>query len=144
MPGSVVVKIRGATTFSAKLKDIAGTGKERDLGRALFAAGNLIEVEAARLITAGSVSGKGHVPSKPGEPPSNDTGVLARNIETVQVEPLKVEVSSNAPYSAALEYGTSKMLPRPFMTPATAAKKDEAIALVRRAVDHILAGGSVR
>jgi len=139
-----MVKITGGAAFSAKLKTISGSGKDADLGRALFAAGNLIEVEAARLITTGAVSGKGHVPSKPGEPPSNDSGVLARNIETVQVAPLKVEVSSNAPYSVFLEYGTSKMLPRPFMGPATQLKKDEAIALVRRAVDHIIAGGSIR
>lgn len=139
-----MVKITGDKVFSAKLKSIGGSGKERDLGRALFAAGQLIEVEAARLITTGAVSGKGHVPSKPGDPPSNDTGVLARNIETIQIAPLKVEVSSNAPYSAHLEYGTSKMKARPFMGPATARKKDEAIDLVRRAVDHIIAGGSIR
>lgn len=139
-----MVKITGDKAFSAKLKSIAGRGKDADLGRALFAAGNLIEDHAKGLIVAGSVSGKGHVPSLPGQPPSADTRVLDGNIETVQVAPLKVEVSSNAPYSAALEYGTSKMAARPFMGPSVEAKKDEAIALVRRAIDHIIAGGSIR
>lgn len=139
-----MVKITGDKAFSAKLKSISGRGKDADLGRALFAAGNLIEDHAKRLIVAGSVSGKGHVPSLPGQPPSADTRRLDGNIETVQVAPLKVEVSSNAPYSAALEYGTSKMAARPFMGPSVEAKKGEAIDLVRRAIDHIIAGGSIR
>lgn len=81
---------------------------EKEIGAALFAGGELIQVEAQLSISRGSVSGKGHVPSKPGEAPNNDTGVLANNIETTQLGPLRVRVTSNAPYSAALEMGSSR------------------------------------
>ncbi|OQW44356.1 MAG: hypothetical protein A4S16_03450 [Proteobacteria bacterium SG_bin6] len=118
-------------TARGGLKRLA-EGLERELGPVVFAAAQIIEVEAARSITAGSVSGKGHVPSKPGEPPSNDTGVLARNIETNMVGPVTAEVSSNAPYSQHLEFGTSKMAARPFMAPAVARKRKEVANLLKK------------
>jgi HK97 gp10 family phage protein len=121
---------------SRRLKRIMGTGMEREVGKALFAAGNLIQVDAQLSITDGAVSGKGHVPSRPGEAPNADTHLLADNIETVQPKPLLVEVSSNAPYSAELEFGTSKMAARPFMEPAAARKRKEAVQIVR---DHVAA-----
>lgn len=101
---------------------------------AMFVAGNRIAVEAQISITDGAVSGENHVPSFPGQPPNNDTGVLANNIETVQIDPLTVEVSSNAPYSEELEFGSSRVAARPFMAPAARKKAPEARNIVRRAV----------
>lgn len=93
----------------------------RQVTGALYAAGQDIELDAERSITEGSVSGAGHVPSLPGQPPNRDTGHLDTNIETtVEAQnPPTVHVTSHAEYSAALEYGTSKMAERPFMRPAT-------------------------
>lgn len=110
----------------------------REVGKALFAGAETIAVEAQLSITRGSVSGRNHVPSRPGEAPNNDTGVLANNIEAALVEPLKAEVSSNAPYSVPLEYGTSKMAARPFMRPARDAKRREVVQLVKAAVNRAL------
>lgn len=130
-----MVSISGQAGVTGRLRGLAGQDMVRKVGSALFEAGQLIQVDAQLSISNGAVSGKHHVPSRPGEPPKYDTGVLANNIETVLVAPLKVEVSSNAPYARALEYGTSKMGERPYMRPAVARKKDEAVALVRGAVD---------
>lgn len=124
----------GAKAHIARLKKLRGPEATLLVGKALFAGGELIQVEAQIGISSGSVSGKNHVASSPGEFPNQDTGVLSGNIETVQVEPLLVEVSSNAPYSTALEFGTSKMSARPFMAPSRDAKRDEVQQLVRRAV----------
>lgn len=134
------MKMTGAKAHAARLKRMSGPAVVREVGKALYAAGQMIEIEAELSITAGSVSGKGHVPSRPGEPPNRDTGVLDTNIETVQVAPLKVEVSSNAPYSSPLEFGTSKMAERPFMRPATQKKRAEAVQLVRGAVERVVRG----
>jgi HK97 gp10 family phage protein len=92
------------------------------------------------MITDGAVSGKGHVPSLPGNPPLEDTGVLRTNIETTQPAPLHVEVSSNAPYAAALEFGTSRMQPRPYMQPATDRKRKAVVDLVQGAVSKAIKG----
>lgn len=104
--------------------------------QALYAAGQLIEIEAEHSITEGSVTGKFHVPSLPGEPPNADTRLLDTSIETAITSrtPPRVTVTSNAPYSAALEFGTSKMAERPFMRPATAKKRAAAVKLVLAAV----------
>lgn len=136
-----MARVRGAREHSLRLARMMGSGKDRLIGEALFSGGERIQVEAQISMTRGEVSGKKHVPSRPGEPPNADTHRLADNIETLQPEPLRVEVSSNAPYAVELEYGTSKMAERPYMRPATEKKRKEVVQLVRRAVDHAIRGG---
>lgn len=130
-----------------RLERLAGTSMQREVGKAVFAAGEMVQVEAQLSITAGSVSGKGHVPSLPGQPPSNDTGVLSGNIETeltfsTDRNP-EAKVSSNAPYSTALEFGTSKMEARPFLAPARDKVKPDADRLLIRAVRKVMRGGTL-
>jgi HK97 gp10 family phage protein len=134
MNGRPMPKISGRDAASKRLRALSGKEKVELVGRALFVGGEMIDAEASRLITEGAVSGKNHVPSKPGEPPNEDTGLLRSRIEVNQVAPLRVQVSSNAPYAVELEFGTSKMAERPYMRPATKRKRKEVVALVRRAV----------
>lgn len=94
-------------------------------GAVVYEGADTIKAEAQRSISAGSVSGKGHKPSKPGEPPNYDTGVLSRNIEANRTGALTAEVASKAAYAAPLEFGTSKMAARPYMRPARDAKREE-------------------
>lgn len=72
-------------------------------------------LSAGNVYTRGTVK---HVASKPGSPPNQDRGTLTRNIRVTMNDDLTADISSNAPYSAALEFGTSNMAARPFMTPA--------------------------
>ena len=127
-------KISGRDGVKRRLDALSGREKVELVGRALFVGGDMLKAEAAHLITQGAVSGKSHVPSLPGEPPNEDTGLLRSRIEVNQVAPLRVQVSSNAPYAAALEFGTSKMAERPYMRPATQRKRKEIVALVQKAV----------
>lgn len=109
-----------------------------EVATALHAVGSLVATEAQISITTGAVSGKGHVPSRPGEPPNNDTGTLANGIVVIQPLPLRVEVRSTAPYAAALEYGTSKMGDRPYLRPARDRSVREAQRIMARAVNRAL------
>jgi len=138
-----MVKITGGKAHVARLRGMAGGGMRREIGKALFAGGERIAVAAQISITEGAVSGKAHVPSAPGSPPNNDTGRLAGNIETVQVDIGHVEVSSNAPYAAAQEFGNSRLPARPYMAPAAAAERKNVTELVRRAIDHVNKGGKL-
>ena len=132
--------IKGYDEIARKLKRLSDARLARDIGNALYVGGEILATEAQLSITQGSMSGAKHIPSKPGEPPMNDSGVLAGNIETVQKSPALVEVSSNAPYSKALEYGTSKMAARPFLIPARNKTRKTIVELVAKAVNEAKRG----
>lgn len=131
-------RITGRDAVTVRLNRLAGEETIRKVGQALYAGGEEIRAEAAHMITEGAISGRNHIPSLPGQPPKEDTGTLRTHIETTQVAPLQVEVSSNAPYAAALEFGTSKMAERPYMRPATARKRKAVIEGVRAAVNSAI------
>lgn len=114
--------MKGADRHLRRLRTLGGPEVVRIAGAIAYEGADTIKAEAQRLISAGSVSGKGHVPSAPGEPPNFDTGTLSRKIVTEQTGKLSAEVRSEAPYAAALERGTSKMAARPYMRPARDAK----------------------
>jgi HK97 gp10 family phage protein len=115
--GVIVMSLEGQRRHSDRLRNLSKNADQ--IARALYAASDEIRVAARKSITQGAVSGKGHIPSKPGEPPKADTGHLHTNITNEMVGPLKAEVRSHAEYAAALEFGTSKMAERPYMRPAT-------------------------
>lgn len=114
-----MAKITGADKHAKRLKNMRNVAQQ--VTAALYSAGQDIELDAEHSITSGAVSGKGHVASLPGQPPNADTHFLDTNIDTeIKTQnPPTVHVTSHAPYSAALEFGTSKMAERPFMRPAT-------------------------
>ena len=70
----------------------------------------------------------GAAPSAPGEPPARVTGELLDSVayEVLETEKgLSVTVGTAAPYALALEYGTRRMAPRPFLRPAFAEMEEE-------------------
>lgn len=138
-----MVKVSGASETAAHLKRISGSEMVRQVGAVLYAAGDLVAVEEARLITEGAVSGKGHVASAPGQPPNADTHDLDRSIETVQVEPLRVEVQTNSRHAVPLQFGTSKMAARPFADVALRRKRKEVMDMITAGVAKVVRGGKV-
>jgi hypothetical protein len=115
-----------------------GPAVVRGVTRALYGVAQDIAVDAAISITAGAVSGKGHVPSAPGEPPNADTHVLDRSIIGVSTGALKAETQADAPYAAAQELGTSTLPERPYLRPAAAKNRPNALAKVSAAVDKVI------
>lgn len=85
----------------------------------LLEAGEMVRQTAMASIRENTIRGPGHIPSRPGEPPKGDSGVLELGIEVeLRASEKTVNVISRAPYSAALEFGTSRIAPRPFLAPA--------------------------
>jgi len=109
--------------------------------------GQQIRNEAIKSIQTGAKSGvmyqkynprREHRASAPGQAPASDTGNLVSKIIVRQKSQDVTSVESNANYSAFLEYGTSKMQPRPFMLPAfEKSKKPIMNAVFRRVVQKI-------
>jgi len=69
-----------------------------------------------------------HQASAPGEAPAIDLGQLL-NSSVVTVDGMSARVAWTAEYAADLEYGTSRMLPRPFAEPE--AEKIEPVFIER-------------
>ena len=107
--------------------------------------GQLIRTEAIKSIQTGAKSGivyqkynprREHRASAPGQSPASDTGNLVSKIIVKQKSADVTNVESNANYSAFLEYGTSKMEPRPFMLPAFEKSKKPIINAVLKRVKN--------
>lgn len=73
--------------------------------------------------------------SLPYEAPAKDMGMLVSSID-VDVDPQQynMTISAFAPYARELEYGTRKMLPRPFLRPALTHWRPAIVDAIREAV----------
>lgn len=132
--------VRGAKAHAARLKRMTSPKMVREVGKAVFVAADFLATEAALSITAGAVSGKGHVASAPGEAPNADTHELDRSIRAEKTGPLTAEASANAAHAVPLELGTSRVAARPVMRPAAVKTRPRAEALVAEAVKRVVKG----
>jgi HK97 gp10 family phage protein len=94
------------------------------LGRAVVAGGFVLETAVKISMSAASHTGRrygGHQASAPGETPAVDTGGLVNSIstelESSSATDAWAQVGTDKEYGEWLEFGTSKMAPRPFMRP---------------------------
>jgi len=134
--------VQDATKALEKVKE----DLENNMQEVLLGGGQLIRGEAIRSIQSGAKSGKTykrynptrtHKASAPGEAPASDTGFLVSNIR-VKDEKDVVQVRSEASYSKFLEYGTSKMLARPFLFPAMEKSKPKIAEVILQKIKQSL------
>lgn len=110
------------------------------LNEALVTLATDTQAEAVKSIQAHQSSGNvyqsrtvTHTASTAGNPPNSDTGTLVRNI-TVQKIKGGYDVGSRkgAPHGFYLEFGTSKIDPRPWLAPAYQKAADKFLDTVRK------------
>jgi len=141
---NIRIELQGKREFSRALKEYAGTC-EKALKTGLFAGATATHGEAIRSIQAHASSGSvytrrgvQHAASTPGNPPNSDTGNLVANITIEDIsEGFDVGSRKGASYGAALEFGTLKMSPRPWLQPAY----DKAVKIV---IDKIMKSKAAR
>lgn len=133
--------IIGAKAHANRLGKLRGPGVVRAITAVVFAAAQDIAIDAARSITSGATSGKNHEASEAPDAPNADTHVLDRSINATVTAPLKAEVTADAPYAAAQEFGDeARNLPeRPYLRPAAARGRPEAVKRIRNAVRLVVA-----
>lgn len=137
----LIIKWKGREAVDRRFKAVPQAVRRGAL-LGLRAVGLLIQNEARKSILRGPKSGRiyqkynpkrKHQASAPGQPPASDTGTLVRSIIVEVVETsLTVIVSAGTKYAKMLEYGTKKMLARPFLIPALEAVKEKAKAIVTK------------
>lgn len=141
-----MTRFRGRGALQRIFRNL-GQATRDEVARELLRGGHLIESDAAVSIQEQTPSGKFvqsrgrkdalHEVSPPGSAPNADTGELHTSLTSVRRENtsgVRVETGANTPYATALELGTSKMEPRPYMSPAFNANVDRIEENVRAAV----------
>lgn len=92
------------------------------IGEVLEEGAHTIAGDAKASILDGAISGPGHIPSRPGEPPNADTHDLDQSIHVGDViethDSIRTAVIADSDH-AWIERGGSKVEPRPYMEPAT-------------------------
>ena len=130
--------MEGRDKWKRRMDRLTGREVIETAGKVVFEGADMISAHAFREISRVSVYGDGHVPSKPGEFPNRDTGVLQGGLETQRTGPVTAEVRSTALYAAPLEFGTSRMAARPYMRPSRDAKRKEIERLFATEIDKLV------
>jgi len=126
MADSVSFKVVGKDKLATVFKSLALKTDAR-VASAINAGTMLIHGDAFESILKGPNSGiiygkREHQSSAAGQAPANDTGTLSSGLQFQLKRSRKGFVTgiirSTAAYSAALEFGTKHMEPRPFLRPA--------------------------
>ena len=81
-----------------------------------------------------------HVAASPGQAPNTDTGKLVASIAVEKKAESTYFVGSGLSYAKYLEFGTSKMLARPWLQPAIRANRNVLIDNIEKAVDLAVKG----
>lgn len=125
-----------------RLEEIPAKAQRR-IGQAVREAAIEVQNEVTRIMRETKKSGRtyrrGHIASAPGEPPAPDTARLLRSIK-VRSRGLQADVYTGLEYAPWLEFGTGRILPRPFMRPAAKNKKKKVVEMVRRSVREATKG----
>lgn len=128
-------RIRGADVHRNRLRRMKSQYLQDPLNAQLYAVGEAIRADAQASIREGAVSGPGHRPSPPGEPPNADTRNLDMSIDVRLSDNRKtVQVFARAHYAAAQEYGTARLPARPYLRPALQRNRAKAVQATVQAV----------
>ncbi len=145
MSNGISIKLDGLEELRDELRRINATAADvvDDAAKETVVA---IRARAVKAIQRGPASGevyppvrnrrgKPHQASAPGQPPASDTGTLASSVKWERDAGGYV-VGTGIEYGLFLEVGTSRMAPRPWLTPSVEAElpsfRDNIIKAIRR------------
>jgi len=140
-----MIKIQNKNRLISKLKKLSDSS-QFPVKQTLLKSAIKIENDSKKLISTGSRSGvvyyRGGVASRrsaPGEPPKTDTGRLVSSIKKTKLNSgFEYLVGTNVKYGRYLEFGTNKILPRPWLQPTFLKNKKEIIKNINREVKKAL------
>lgn len=127
----VTLDLQGGDQLAAALRAY-GAAAEKHVGDAVNATGLELRGEIVKAYQRGPATGityekynprRTHTASAPGEAPATDTGRLASSVNYKREGPMSATVGSEIVYAAMLEFGTSRIAPRPAWVPATEAMR---------------------
>jgi HK97 gp10 family phage protein len=143
----VIIRMEGMEETLAALTKLGEEGKSQAV-RAVSATAQKIRADAIKDIQRGRKTGivyeraagnnlsQVHRASAPGESPATDTGALVSSIKAWE-KGLTAEIGTEIKYGAALEFGTQRIKPRPFMRPALESNRDFFARQLQAAMDRL-------
>lgn len=127
--------VTGGAKFVARLRRAGRVGKVMDIWANDSA--EIVAQEARDLLNDGGIPSPNHIVSRPGQPANTDSGYLASRTNAEDLpEQGHAAAISDAEYSLWIEMGTSRVVERPFMRPATANKRKGIVKAARDAVNR--------
>jgi HK97 gp10 family phage protein len=137
----------------AKSSELIQQRAKNEIEKALYASAKKVESDAKRSILDGNKTGRvykrgnvTHRASAPGEAPASDTGRLVNSFVTGLnrvaggLSSFIIAGGGTVKYARILEFGTTKMAPRPFMFPALEKNKDWIRNRLRDGMQKALSG----
>jgi phage gpG-like protein len=127
----VTLDLQGGEQLAAALRAY-GAAAEKHVGDAVNATGLELRGDIVKKYQRGPASGRTyekynprrtHTASASGQAPATDTGRLASSVNFKREGPMSATVGSDVVYAAMLEFGTSRIDPRPAWVPATEAMR---------------------
>lgn len=137
-----MAKFKGADAHLKRMRNMT-LGMRKEAQKLIYVLADMHATEAAISITTGAVSGRNHVPSKPGEPPNADTHFLDRSIHVEKTGQLTAQSVADAPYAAKLEFGDETVAERKFMRPAADKVRKAVDKLAKEGIRRINRGGKL-
>ena len=120
------------------IQDGEKTGRIYNRGSSKKVVGTKVSFGSGGASAGGAIRKGFHQASAPGEAPASDTGALAsRGIVAALSGPGEATATAGGNgviYASMLEFGTSRIAPRPFMIPALEKSKDWIVSRLQEAV----------
>lgn len=118
-----------------------GTGRIRVGGRNRVGRGSFNRNKAGKLVMVHRGAARTNIDptnraSAPSEPPAPDTGVLRNSIDYELTSETTSRVGTNEVYAEPLEFGTTRIAPRPFMRPSLATARPLMGAVIAGELRH--------
>lgn len=138
----VTLKLEGMDQLAAALRAYGAEAK-RHVDDAVNATGLELRGDIVKAYQRGPASGvtyekynprRTHTASAPGQAPATDTGRLASSVTFTREGPMSATVGSTVVYAAMLEFGTSRIDPRPSWVPAVEAMRPKYIQRLEAAL----------
>lgn len=129
----VTIRLEGSDQMRAALREMSSDTREA-VSKAVIGTALELRGDVVKTIQRGAKTGRVyrkynpsriHQASAPGQAPASDTGRLANSITFERVSDLTASVGSVLAYATYLEYGTSRIAPRPFFRPAVERIRDK-------------------
>ena len=145
-----MTRITGADKIAQKLS-VLGVNLDRVIQESVYGVAQNVRSYAVRSIATPSIGATvtrytaagnpyDHIASKGGDAPNTDTGTLVRSIAIEPQRPANsIGVGSAVEYAKFLEFGTVKMVERPFLMPALDAQRSTMKQEIEKAINRQIA-----